>query len=89
MKTIERTIYELCEEIDDLRDSVQYWKQKYETERDENISMVNDRLKQSHNGVATALALALCISDNPDGSLSISKENGQVIADSITERCGE
>jgi hypothetical protein len=74
---------ELCMEIDDLREAVAYWKEKYEKEATENNRRIDEQLKSSQVGVANMLALAFALQDNQDGSLSISKEKRLVLCDTI------
>jgi hypothetical protein len=76
-------IYDLCDEIDELKAAVKYWKQKFEEERAENIKATNERLEESKKGIANALLLCLSVKDNPDGSLSISKEDRYMLAENI------
>lgn len=83
MKTMDRTFYSLCEEIDDLKETVAYWKGMYETERDENNKQLNERLEQSKKGVANALMFALSVSDDENGNLVISKENRKSLAENL------
>jgi citrate synthase len=83
MKTMDRTFYSLCEEIDDLKEAVAYWKGMYETERDENNKQLNERLEQSKKGVANALMFALSVSDDENGNLVISKENRKSLAENL------
>jgi len=75
MRTIEKNIYYLCEEIDELKEQVSYWKKMYEEERDANIKQTNERFEETKKGVANALMFALSVKDNADGSLSISKQD--------------
>lgn len=81
MRTIERTVYSLCREIDDLREEVAHWKQLYEAERDENIQSVNARLEEGRKGIANALLFAFSVSDDAEGNLIISKENRKQLAE--------
>ncbi len=81
MNTADRTFYSLCEEIDDLKEAVAYWKQMYETERDENTKQLNDRLEESKKEVANALMFALSVSDDENGNMVVSKENRKALAE--------
>ena len=83
MKTMDRTFYSLCEEIDDLKEQVSYWKQMYEAERDEYNIQLNERLEQSKKGVANALMFALSVSDDENGNLVISKKNRKSLAKNL------
>ena len=60
-----------------------YWKEMYETERDENNKQLNERLEQSKKGVANALMFALSVSDDENGNLVISKENRKSLAENL------
>ena len=39
LKTADRTFLSLCAQIDDLKESVAYWKEMYEIEKAENIRL--------------------------------------------------
>lgn len=83
MKRIEILIHDLTDEIDDWKAEAQHWKQKYIEEMDNNTRMVNERLADSERGVANMLMFALAVTDNPDGSLNISKENRKQLSESL------
>ena len=83
INTVDRTFYSLCQEIDDLKEAVNYWKTMYETERNENMKALNERLEQSKKGIADALMFALSVSDNENGDLVISKENRMFLAENL------
>lgn len=85
VKTIDYKFSELCEEIDRWKDEAQYWKEKYEAERNEFMEHINQSLSSAEQGVANTLLFALSVKDNPDGSLSISKENRKTLAKSLSE----
>lgn len=77
---IEILISDLCDEIDEWKERSQYWEKMYKEERDTNIKVMNERFEESKQGVANALMLCLSVKDNPDGSLSISKEDRKELA---------
>ena len=81
MTTVDRTFYSLCDEIDDLKEAVEYWETMYETERAANNKMLNDNLENAKQGVANALRFALSVSDDENGNLVISKENRKDLAE--------
>ncbi len=81
----ESLFIDLCEEIDDLKGQRDYWRKMYEEERQLNIDTTNERLKESQKGIAQALALAFSVVDNPDGSLSISKENRKELSEQFKD----
>lgn len=83
MQRIEILTADLCEEIDYWKSEANKWKSLYEEERDANIKAMNERFEESKKGVANALLFALSVSDNPDGSLSINKENRKQLAESF------
>lgn len=85
MKRYEILVADLCEEIDALKESVAYWRNKYESERNERNKESSKRLEESKKGVANALLLALSVTDNPDGSLSISKETREELANNYKQ----
>jgi hypothetical protein len=83
INTFDRTVQSLCEEIDDLKESVSYWKSLYEKERDERNTELNERLEMSRKGIANALSFALCVKDDVSGNLVISKEDRQYLAETM------
>lgn len=84
MRRIDILTADLCDEIDDLKEAVEYWKSKYERERAELDRMISERIIDSQNGVKTALALAFAFQDKEDGSLSIPKENREALANKLS-----
>lgn len=83
MKTIDRTVSDLCHEIDYLKKEVEYYKALYEQEKQENNRMLNENLESAKKGVANALMFALSVSDNANGDLIISRENRETLANNI------
>lgn len=81
MTTVDRTFYSLCDEIDDLKEAVAYWKQRYENEVQERNTEWKERNEQAMQGVANALRFALAVSDDENGNLVISKENRKELAE--------
>lgn len=81
MTTVDRTFYSLCDEIDDLKEAVAYWKQRYENEVQERNAEWKERNEQAMQGVANALRFALAVSDDENGNLVISKENRKELAE--------
>lgn len=79
--TFDRTVHSLCSEIDDLKEEVKFWREKYEEEKKINAKMLDDNLKQAKEGVANALRFALSVQDDENGNLIISKENRQSLAE--------
>jgi hypothetical protein len=79
--TFDRTVYSLCSEIDELKEEVKYWREKYEEERNANAKMLEDNLKQAKQGVVNALRFALSVQDDEKGNLVISKENRKKLAE--------
>ena len=80
MKTIERNVHQLCNQIDDLKDQVEYWKSKYEQEVKERNEEINQRLEETRKGVANALMFALSVKDDANGNLVISNEDRKELA---------
>jgi len=78
--SFDRTVYSLCEEIDDLKEEVKYWKQRYENEVQERNAEWKERNEQAMQGVANALHFALSVKDDENGNLVISKENREHLA---------
>lgn len=84
MKTIELTIYELCEEVDELRQEVARWKNKY---NDLHRDYCNDMVRHNNDvmkGVGQALLLAMSVREGENGSLVIPAEERKQLADSFT-----
>jgi len=81
MKTVERAFYSFCEEIDDLKEAVEYYKNLYETEKAANNLMVSENLLSAKQDVANALLFALSVSDDKNGNLVISKEDRNSLAE--------
>lgn len=77
---VEENIFDLCEEIDDLREQVTRWKRMYEDERDANMKQANERFEEVKQGVGNALMFALSIKDDVNGSLIIGKEDREQLA---------
>ncbi len=80
-KAIDRTVSSLCHEIDDLRESCLYWKEKYEQEVAERNAELNERLESAQKGIGNILMFALNTREMEDGSLSISPEARQEIVE--------
>lgn len=79
--TFDRTVFDLCLKIDNLKEEVDYWKQKYENERNENMNNINENLERSKQGIARALMFALHVKDDENGNLIIDKEDRKVLAE--------
>lgn len=80
MKTIDKTVFDLCDEVDYWKEQAEYWKAKYEEERKKYDQMLNENLDRAKQGVANALKFALSVQEGEDGSLLIPKENRQQLA---------
>ena len=85
MRTVDIKFNELCDEIDYWKSEADHWKSEFEKERDSHIELLNDSIERSRKGIGQALALALVVRDNPDGSLSISKEDRESLAKNLKE----
>jgi len=75
MKTVDRTFHLLCEEIDDLKQEVEYWKKMYKFEVDERNAETFERNETTKRDLANVFKLAFATSNDEDGNLIISKEN--------------
>jgi len=82
-KRIDVMAYELCEEIDHWKSEAKRYKALYEEEVKNYNQMTTERLEDAKKGVANALMFALSVRDNEDGSLSISKENRENLAETF------
>jgi len=80
MKTIDLKFTELCDEIDYWKDQALKYKQDAEYWQGEYSSHLHESFKSTQRGIGQALMLALSVKDNPDGSLSINKEDRKKIA---------
>lgn len=78
--TFDRTVYSLCLEIDDLKEQVEFWKSKYETEIQERNIEWKERSEEAMRGVGNALLFALSVQDDENGNLVISKESRKELA---------
>lgn len=83
MKRIELNIYHLCEEIDELKDTVQYWKIKYEKEKkafDDFVAQAHESQQQS---LSQLLTFCFAFKETPDGSLVISPESKEKLKEDL------
>ncbi len=81
----ELLVINLCDEIDQLREERDYWRDMYKEEQQRGIKELNERFEETKRGVGQALMFALTVQDNPDGSLSISKEDRLILAEQYKE----
>ena len=84
-KTIDIKFSELCDEIDYWKEQAQHYKKMYEQELQDNIEQTNKSFKQTQKSIGQALMFAMSIKDNEDGSLSISKEDREVLVEMYKE----
>jgi len=85
MRTIEKNIYDLCNQVDYWKDQAEYWQNKYENERDDYMKQLNQNIEQTKEGVRNALMFAFACSESEDGSLVISKDKRQELAESLKQ----
>jgi hypothetical protein len=69
--TINRVISELCYEIDDLKQQIQFWRERYEQEVQERNQETNQRIEQTNKDIGNLLCFALSVRDNENGDLVI------------------
>ncbi len=81
MKTIDYKFCELCEEIDFWKSRAKHFEKLYEDELQASNSRTMEDLERTKKGVANALMFAISVKDNPDGSLSISKEDRKQLSE--------
>lgn len=74
---------QLCEEIDYWKGKSQHWEEEYKKLLAEYHSFLNESNENVRKAVCQSLLLALSVEDNKDGSLSISKENRELLAKSF------
>jgi hypothetical protein len=79
--SFDKTVYSLCEEIDELKESVLYWKERYENEVSERNKEWKERSEQVKKDLGTALLFALSTTDDENGNLIIKKEDRSALAD--------
>lgn len=79
--TADRTLLSLCNEIDRLREAVEHWKEMYETERAENIKVMNENMNRAKVDLGKTISLVLAMSEDGDGNLLINKENRKALAE--------
>ena len=80
MKTIEINTYQLCSQIDNLKEEVAYWQKQYEEEKAINNKRLTENLASAKKGVANALMFALSVKDDANGNLVIDKKDRKVLA---------
>lgn len=79
--TADRTMIDLCDQVDYWKQQATKWKEMYEDEVKENNRHMTDRLNEAKTGVAKALMFALSVSEGEDGSLVIPAENRSQLAE--------
>jgi len=72
---------QLCDEIDFLKEEVEYWKSKYEQEKQERWDEFKKEEKRLQKGVANALMFALSVREDENGNLVIPKEERKQLAE--------
>lgn len=76
-----RTVQNLCNQIDHLEEEVSYWKNKYIQEKNDAIKFENETFEQAKLDLGRALTFALAVKDDSQGNLIISKENRTRLAE--------
>ncbi len=77
INTFDRTVYSLCLEIDELKEEVKFWREKYKNEKKAYDKILNENLQHEKQGVSDALLFALSVQDDKNGNLVIKKEDRQ------------
>lgn len=85
MKTIDIVVHDLCEEVDYWKELAEKYEALYKEQLTREAEESNRRLKEAQKGVANALMFALSVSDNEDGSLSVSKEDRALLAENYNQ----
>lgn len=80
MKTIDRVVLDLCEEIDYWKEQAKYWKTRAEELQQEQIQDTNKRYQEAMKGIANGLSLALAIKEDVNGNLIIDKESREELS---------
>ncbi len=79
MKTIDIKFFELCDEIDQWKEEVKFWKDKYEKLEKDYKNHLDNSLKSAQKDVANILTFALHATDDKNGNLVISKNSREII----------
>ncbi len=79
--TFDRAIFSLCSEIDELKNEVNFWREKYKEENKNYCELLNSNLETSKKGLANALLFAISCSDDENGNLVIKKEDRKTLAE--------
>ncbi len=74
MKHFDVLVSQLCEEIDNLKEDVAYWKSQLEEERRLSKYEADARNKQIMKNVSSVLKLALVLEKDSEGNLVIPKK---------------
>lgn len=82
-RTIDLLVSDLCRTIDDLKLEVEYWKEKYENERDDYNKHLNESFETSKKGIANALRFALCTTNDLDGNIKINSEDREYLKENL------
>lgn len=80
MKQIDKTVSDLCNEVDYWKEQANYYYELYEKEKKENIEHSNERLADAKKGVANALMFALAVREDGNGNLVTPKEDRNQLA---------
>lgn len=81
--SFDRTIKSLCNEIDDLKCEVEYWKNLYQEQLKENQQMFNEKSEEIHKNLSNTIQLAFKLKEDGDGNLYINKDDRKVIAEKL------
>lgn len=65
----ERLTHELCEEIDELKQAVSYWKEKYEQLNKDYFELSDNYQKSNMETIGSLFQLTFRIKDTPEGLL--------------------
>jgi hypothetical protein len=79
----EKLFLQLCKEVDYWKDMAESLEYELDAEKKRYNQLIDERLKDSQMQLGNMLTFALAVTDNPDGSMSISKEDRERIANSI------
>jgi len=81
MKTTEKSIYSICEEIHELQKAVEYHKNLYETVKATNNQILSDSLVSTQKSTPTNVMFFMTVLEDEKGNLVFKKENRKLLVE--------
>ena len=81
--TFDQTVYQLCSQIDDLHEEVEYWRTKYEKEKLEYNNMLNQNMIQAKRDLSNAFQFVFATQTDENDNLIISSKNRKQLANNL------